>query len=103
MSGCWRARGNAKVTIIMLIPQQHRSQIVESALQPINTSLESLTTSAAARHTTAEKDMIRILTLMAGIRTRALEHGWGEECDRDLGEAQTILQGIQKKTANASI
>jgi hypothetical protein len=35
------------------------------------------------------------MTLMAGIRTRALEHGWDHQSEADLDEAQSILQSIK--------
>jgi hypothetical protein len=87
------------------------SQIVESALQPINEELECVVVHGKQQQqqqqspADTEKSILRILTLMASIRTRALEHGWGGECDRDLGEAQEILQFIiiQKNTATSTI
>ena len=81
------------------------SQIVESALQPINEELQCVVHGKQQQSPAdTEKSILRILTLMASIRTRALEHGWGGECDRDLGEAQGILQliNIHKKKNSAN-
>ena len=83
----------------------HHSQIIESALQPLNEGLECVVHGKQQSPADTEKSILRILSLMASIRTRALEHGWGGECDRDLGEAQEILQFIiiQKNTATSTI
>ena len=83
----------------------HHSQIIESALQPPNEGLECVVHGKQQSPADTEKSILRILSLMASIRMRALEHGWGE-CDHDLGEAQEILQFIiiiQKNTATPTI
>ncbi len=84
----------------------HSQKIIESALQPINEGLECVmytTTSTKHPASATEKNILRILTLMASIRTRALEHGWSGECDRDLGEAQDILHQCIQTTAKNTI
>ena len=72
----------------------HSSQMmVETALQPINEILEHIVYRTPKQ--SKEKDILRIMTLMASIRTRALEHGWSQECESDLSEAQGLLQCLQ--------
>ena len=63
---------------------------IESVLQPINEDLERLVYRPPTQLN--EKNIIRILTLMACIRTRALETGWDQECETCLCEAQSILR-----------
>ena len=67
------------------------STTVESALQPINEDLERIVYRDRTNQL-KENDILRILNLMAGIRTRALDNGWDQQCDSDLGEAQIILR-----------
>jgi hypothetical protein len=68
--------------------------VIECALQPVNEDLTRLLVSQRSEAATvSEGDILRVLTLMAGIRTRALEKGWEEESDADLGEIQTLLGG----------
>jgi hypothetical protein len=69
----------------------NHSTTVESALQPINEDLERIVYRERTNQL-KERDILRILTLMAGIRTRALDNGWDQQCDNDLGEAQIILR-----------
>lgn len=66
----------------------HSHTIVEHALQPINEGLECIVNK---HHAAMEKHILQILTLMASIRTRALERGWDENCERDLDTARDIL------------
>jgi hypothetical protein len=63
--------------------------VIETALQPIN---EDLTRIVCQRGLFTESDILRVMTLMAGIRTRALENGWGPASERDLDEIRSILQ-----------
>jgi hypothetical protein len=66
---------------------------IEHALQPVNQELEHIVCGPVRRY--KDKDILRILTLMAGIRSRALEKGWDKESESDLDEAQLILQSIK--------
>jgi hypothetical protein len=71
------------------------STTVESALQPINEDLGRMIAvhrERANNEQIKEQDILRILTLMARIRTKALENGWDQQCEADLGEAQSILR-----------
>jgi hypothetical protein len=71
------------------------STTVESALQPINEDLGRIIAGQRERanhQQLKERDILRILTLMARIRTRALENGWDQQCETDLDEAQIILR-----------
>ena len=63
---------------------------VESALQPINEDLERLI--VQHKQKLNEPEILRVLTLMAAIRDRALENGWDQQCEDDLCEAQIILR-----------
>jgi hypothetical protein len=65
--------------------------MIETALLPIN---EGLARIVCGRHgeQISEGEILRILTLMACIRTRALEKGWEWESDGDLREIQSILR-----------
>jgi hypothetical protein len=42
-----------------------------------------------------EDGILRAMTLMAAIRTRALDRGWDSESESDLREVQSILQSIK--------
>ncbi len=64
---------------------------IESTLQLANEDLERIVYGRQF----PEKDVLRVMTLMAGIRTRALEHGWDHQSEADLDEAQSILQSIK--------
>jgi hypothetical protein len=66
------------------------AMVIETALQPVNEGLTRIVCERGA--TITESDVLRIMTLMAGIRTRALEKGWESECDADLNEIHSILQ-----------
>ena len=68
-----------------------RSEI-ESTLQPANQDLERIVVHGRQF---PEKDVLRVLTLMASIRTRALEHGWDCQSETALDEARSILQSIK--------
>lgn len=65
---------------------------IESTLQPANEDLARIVHGRQF----PEKDVLRVLTLMASIRTRALENGWDRQSETDLDEAQLILQSIKK-------
>ena len=65
---------------------------IESTLQPANEDLARIVYGRQF----PEKDVLRVLTLMASIRTRALEYGWDRQSETDLDEAQLILQSIKK-------
>jgi hypothetical protein len=65
---------------------------IESTLQPANEDL----TRIVKGQQFPEKDVLRVLTLMASIRTRALEYGWDRQSETDLDEAQLILHSIKK-------
>jgi hypothetical protein len=67
-----------------------RSEI-ESTLQPANEDLERI----VVHRRCPDADVLRVLTLMAGIRTRALEHGWDCQSETALAEAQSILKSIK--------
>jgi hypothetical protein len=64
---------------------------IESTLQPANEDLARIVYGRQF----PEKDVLRVLTLMAGIRTRALENGWDRQSETDLDEAQAILQSLK--------
>lgn len=73
----------------------HLHTDIERALEPINTGLERVlqSTSLPPQHTAS---ILRILTLTAGIRTRALENGGlDEECENKLREALAVLGDLQ--------
>ena len=63
--------------------------VIEDALRPINEDLSRIVYQRNGQST--ETDVLRILTLMASIRTHALENGWDQACDRDLDAIQSIL------------
>jgi hypothetical protein len=65
---------------------------IESTLQPANEDLARIVYGRQF----PEKDVLRVLTLMASIRTRALEYGWDRQSETDLDEAQLILHSIKK-------
>jgi hypothetical protein len=65
---------------------------IESTLQPANEDLARIVYGRQF----PEKDVLRVLTLMASIRTRALEYGWDRQSETELDEAQLILQSIKK-------
>ena len=65
---------------------------IESALQSMNEDLEQIV--YGRRQAVKEREILGILTLMACIRTRALESGWDGQCDTDLNEAQTLLRNM---------
>lgn len=65
---------------------------IESTLQPANEDL----TRIVKGQQFPEKDVLRVLTLMASIRTRALEYGWDRQSETELDEAQLILHSIKK-------
>jgi hypothetical protein len=66
---------------------------IEYALQAVNQELEHIVYGQPRGF--RENDILRVLTLMACIRTRALEKGWDKESDDKLDEAQLILQSIK--------
>ena len=65
---------------------------IESTLQPANEDLARIVKGRQF----PEKDVLRVLTLMGSIRTRALEKGWDRQSETDLDEAQLILHSIKK-------
>ena len=65
---------------------------IESTLQPANEDLARIVKGRQF----PEKDVLRVLTLMASIRTRALEYGWDRQSETELDEAQLILHSIKK-------
>jgi hypothetical protein len=67
---------------------------IESTLQPANEDLTG--TRIVKGRQFPEKDVLRVLTLMASIRTRALEYGWDRQSETELDEAQLILHSIKK-------
>jgi hypothetical protein len=64
--------------------------LIESTLMPVNDDLTRLLTKQ--RGAIPESDILRVMKLMAGIRTRALEKGWEQESDADLEDIQSILE-----------
>ena len=66
--------------------------VIETALQPINEDLTRIVCQHRGAH---ESDILRILTLMGGIRTRALENGWDPESERDLDEIRSVLDSLK--------
>jgi hypothetical protein len=71
--------------------------IVEAALQPVNSDLESIIYQRKAEGCAKDSDILRIITLMACIRTRALDKGWGPESDCELDEIKSILKCIETR------
>ena len=71
--------------------ESSHAAIIESALLPVNEDLARL---VSQQRNKSERDILRVLTLMAGIRTRALERGWEKESDDDLGTIQAILKRL---------
>ncbi len=66
----------------------------EALEQTLNPANEDLTHIMLARPK-EEHGILCAMTLMAAIRTRALERGWDSESESDLGEVQSILQSIK--------
>ena len=66
--------------------------LIESTLMPVNDDLTRLLWLTTQRGAIPESDILRVMKLMAGIRTRALEKGWEQESDADLEAIQSILE-----------
>jgi hypothetical protein len=66
---------------------------IEYALQPVNYELEQIV--YGKPRSFRENDILRVLTLLACIRTRALDKGWDQESNDKLDEAQLILKSIK--------
>lgn len=64
---------------------------LEQTLSPANEDL----THIMLQRPKEEDGILRAMTLMAAIRTRALDRGWDSESESDLREVQSILQSIK--------
>ena len=68
--------------------------IVEAALKTFNERLELIVYKGGQHHSN-ESGVLNILTLMANIRTGALEHGWGPGSDRALEDVHSAMLRLE--------
>ena len=71
--------------------------IIEAALKPLNERLELVVYKGDKNHSN-ESGVLHILTLMANIRTVALEQGWGPWSDSAIDKIHSALLRLEMNT-----